>query len=331
MAASNKSDPQSQEEEILARPIKHVSQPGSETLNLWKRSIHSYNFWIKCPKDAQKIFADFSDTAYDIFIVVDDLEDETKLRRGISSAHEVYGVPLTVQAVVYMACKLSHILTPHLEKMKHVAVDHFIQMGIQSFTGQGLEIYFRDIQKCPTFDDYRTIVRGKSSHPVMWGIQLLKLLAKKETTEFNFDVVDKLCYFLQIYNDYINLHNTKYATVRVFCDDLDEGKFSYPIIHAIRSHPNDRRLLDLLKKRPLDMETKKLFVNIMDSFGSFEYTRNALEDLKNEIRADLEKTKVEKNPLIERIFHDVFSSLDNEIYFDGLFRVRWLNTFGDVI
>ena len=65
------------------------------------------------------------------------------------------------------------------------------------------------------------------------------------------------------------------------------------------------------------METKKLFVNIMDSFGSFEYTRNALEDLKNEIRADLEKTKVEKNPLIERIFHDVFSSLDNEIYFDG--------------
>ena len=38
----------------------------------------------------------------------------------------------------------------------------------------------------------------------------------------------------------------QYATVRVLCDDLDEGKFNFPMIHAIQSHPNDHRLLGKL-------------------------------------------------------------------------------------
>lgn len=28
-----------------------------------------------------------------------------------------------------------------------------------------------------------------------------------------------------------------------YCEDLTEGKFSYPIIHAILSNPEDRRLI----------------------------------------------------------------------------------------
>lgn len=28
-----------------------------------------------------------------------------------------------------------------------------------------------------------------------------------------------------------------------YCEDLTEGKFSYPIIHAILANPNDHRLI----------------------------------------------------------------------------------------
>ena len=82
--------------------------------------------------------------------------------------------------------------------------------------------------------------------------------------EFSEDLYHKMGLVLQLYGDYINLHNAKvrklfiafkfclhdftfkYATVRGFCDDLDEGKFNFPIIHAIQSHPNDHRLLGML-------------------------------------------------------------------------------------
>ena len=39
----------------------------------------------------------------------------------------------------------------------------------------------------------------------------------------------------------------------------------------------------MLKSRPMDIEKKKLFVDIVDSFGSFEHIRDLLESLKNEI------------------------------------------------
>jgi len=34
-----------------------------------------------------------------------------------------------------------------------------------------------------------------------------------------------------------------------FCEDITEGKFSFPIIHAIRAMPHDHRILSILKQR----------------------------------------------------------------------------------
>lgn len=31
-----------------------------------------------------------------------------------------------------------------------------------------------------------------------------------------------------------------------YCEDLTEGKFSFPIIHAINSHPNDGQVIRIL-------------------------------------------------------------------------------------
>ncbi len=90
-----------------------------------------------------------------------------------------------------------------------------------------------------------------------------------------------------------------------FCEDITEGKFSFPIIHSIRAVPHDHRLLSILKQRtngialpPLgqlfrcccccfsnvvsscalaDVELKKYAVKYMEQTGSFEYTRNILK------------------------------------------------------
>lgn len=38
---------------------------------------------------------------------------------------------------------------------------------------------------------------------------------------------------------YINL---QYTENKSFCEDLTEGKFSFPIIHAIHSQPDDKQV-----------------------------------------------------------------------------------------
>ena len=73
----------------------------------------------------------------------------------------------------------------------------------------------------------------------------------------------------------------------------------------------------MLKRRPLDMESKKLFIDILESFGSFEYTRKELEKLKNGILIDVDNMNMGKNPQLERVLEDVLGNLETEIYYDG--------------
>jgi len=40
----------------------------------------------------------------------------------------------------------------------------------------------------------------------------------------------------------------QYSENKSFCEDLTEGKFSFPIIHAIHSRPDDRQVIRILLK-----------------------------------------------------------------------------------
>ncbi|KAJ3665291.1 hypothetical protein Zmor_000792 [Zophobas morio] len=253
MTAKSKADMHVRDEEILVQPILHTLQAGSENHNIAKQCVGVFNYWVKCPKDIRKKYIEIGNEFHNIFVAQDDMIDKTILRKGIPSAHLVYGIPLTVQ---------------------------------------------------------------ESTSPLIWSVRLLKLFAKNVEINFSTDFCDKMGQFLQIYDDYLNLHNPKYAALRAFCDDLDEGKCNYPIIHGIQSYPDDHRLLDMLKRRPLDIESKKVFVNILESFGSFEYTRKVLEDLKDEILADAEKMNMGKNPYLERILQNLFDNFETETYYD---------------
>ncbi|CAN0308453.1 unnamed protein product, partial [Phaeothamnion confervicola] len=72
-----------------------------------------------------------------------------------------------------------------------------------------------------------------------------------------------------------------------FCEDLTEGKFSFPIIHCVRVQPADRRLLHILQQRTGDIDVKKHAVAWMRQCGSIDYTRAATRMLKQEILDDI--------------------------------------------
>lgn len=83
----------------------------------------------------------------------------------------------------------------------------------------------------------------------------------------------------QIRDDYMNLSSTEYTGNKGLCEDLTEGKFSFPIIHSIRTNPQNRQLINILKQKTTDDEVKKYAVKHMESTGSFEYCRKILRDL----------------------------------------------------
>ena len=69
--------------------------------------------------------------------------------------------------------------------------------------------------------------------------------------------------YFQIRDDFINLNSSKYMLTKSFCEDITEGKFSFPIIHSIRTRPKDHRLLNILKQKTDNVEVKQHAVNYM--------------------------------------------------------------------
>ena len=50
------------------------------------------------------------------------------------------------------------------------------------------------------------------------------------------ELTSLLGFYVQICDDYANLCLEEYFANKSFGEDLPEGKFSFPIVHAIQSH-----------------------------------------------------------------------------------------------
>ncbi len=111
---------------------------------------------------------------------------------------------------------------------------------------------------------------------------------KNKETDFK-SLVNNLGLYFQIRDDLINLSDEEYFKSKSFCEDLTEGKFSFPIIHCIRtSKENDTRMLSILKQKTEDIEMKKYAQRLMRDAGSLKYTRDKCIRLKDTILTQIE-------------------------------------------
>ena len=76
-----------------------------------------------------------------------------------------------------------------------------------------------------------------------------------------------------------------------FCEDLDEGKYSLPLIHALHNTPYIMQLRGILQHRrfggSLTPEQKQVILEQMKAAGSLEYTLQALKTLYAEIETEI--------------------------------------------
>ena len=90
----------------------------------------------------------------------------------------------------------------------------------------------------------------------------------------------------------------QYTDSKGFCEDLTEGKFSFPIIHAIRRDKTGF-VFDVLNQKTTDVTVKKRVVAYMQELGSFEYTVETLKLLAEEAKELI--TKMGGNGTLETL------------------------------
>lgn len=187
---------------------------------------------------------------------------------------------LLASQVYFKAMQLALTLR-EVDGREGVGLPVFITEMINLHRGQGRELYWRDHQIVPTEEEYDAMVIDKTGGLFRLAIKLMQCYSQN-ATDFT-HLANLLALFFQIRDDFQNLVATQYAHEKGFAEDLTEGKFSFLIVHAVRSNLEDTRLLSILKQRTHDIALKKHAIEYMRSCGSFAYTSARLRALMTEI------------------------------------------------
>eukprot|EP01104_Vermistella_antarctica_P013620 TRINITY_DN4154_c0_g1_i1.p1 TRINITY_DN4154_c0_g1~~TRINITY_DN4154_c0_g1_i1.p1 ORF type:complete len:171 (+),score=51.94 TRINITY_DN4154_c0_g1_i1:241-753(+) len=156
---------------------------------------------------------------------------------------------------------------------------------------------------CPTEAQYLEMVTNKTAGLFRLSIKLMQ--AMSDNAQDFTPLVNSVGRYFQILDDYINLQSTEYMQNKSFCEDLTEGKFSFPILHSVRANPNDTRLLNILKQRTEDVELKKHALRYMEETKSFEYTLKVIKTLYDEVVVEI--TNLGGNETLLSIMDDLFA------------------------
>ncbi|KAE9387799.1 terpenoid synthase [Gymnopus androsaceus JB14] len=277
------------DEEILLKPFRHVeTNPGKRTRTLL---LQGFNEWFTSPQAKLDIIIQITEMLHNASLLLDDIQDNSDLRRGKPTAHKVYGVAWTINAanhVIELAHRLVEslgcdIATPTLHGILNAEL-------INLYAGQGIEIFWRDTLKCPTEMEYIDMANKKTSGLFRLAIRLLIACSCECSAPPSsyITLVNLLGVYFQIRDDLLNLINEEYADAKGFAEDLEEGKFSFPIIHGINADMFDTRILDTLCQRPKTPGPKYEIIKYLKyTTKSLKYTVDSLEHLESLIRKEM--------------------------------------------
>eukprot|EP00977_Amphora_coffeiformis_P012721 scaffold3224_cov158-Amphora_coffeaeformis.AAC.10 len=293
MSGNNKDKPKEEgqpllphiKDETVLEPFRYISTvPGKDVRG---KLIDCFQLWFQVESvEVLNTIKEIIGDLHNASLLVDDIEDNSSLRRGIPVAHKVFGVPATINCssyAIFLALEKVHAM------QNPRAIEVFVGELLNLHRGQGQDIFWRDSMTCPTEEQYLKMVQDKTGGLFRLAVGLLQAFATQhQTTDFS-NIVNNLAMYFQIRDDFINLADEEYMKSKSFCEDLTEGKFSFPILHNIRLDTSDRRLWNILKQRTDDTDVKRYAQRIMKESGSLTYTRDKCRDIMKDTVAGIQE------------------------------------------
>jgi geranylgeranyl pyrophosphate synthase len=287
---------------IAALPSKNIRTKLATALDTWFNLPSSNLDFIK------QIVADLHNSN----LILDDIQDDSELRRGSPTTHRVFGSAQCINSATYMFVHVAQRV--HNVGREHPDFTNVFLDGLAELAkGQSWDLKWKYDAKCPSVQEYMAMIDGKTGAMFIMLLRMMVVLARPDTqmqspalasTSASTSVIPRwplsdlerlmqlFGRLFQVRDDYQNLRDETYAQQKGFCEDLDEGKLSFPVIACCEADPSARasmlKLLGTKKrgKRVSKAQKMQMLRLILDS-GALYRTWEVMQCLIEEIRVAL--------------------------------------------
>lgn len=203
-------------------------------------------------------------------------------------------------------------VTKYARRHSNPAVTTILLEGSEKlFIRQSWELKWRRFTlHCPAEKEYFAMVDGMTGAMFQLILRLMLTLVhngEQSSENKSFDVLARtLGRWYQVRDDYLNLRDTG-STKKGFCEDLDDGKFSYPVVRSCADPGRKDLLVGILHGRDategtaLPLESKLRVLTVISEAGAMQETWQLILQLQSEVEKEisrLEDILGEDNPML---------------------------------
>lgn len=228
-------------------------------------------------------------------LIVDDIEDNSDLRRGKPVLHKLFGIDIAVNAgntlyfLPYIAIQNSQLS----DTMKSKAYEIINTQLLKCHFGQAIDIYWHSKggSDLPTEAAYLQMCANKSGSLACMAAKLGALLGSG--SEEQIAVLGRFAetagVVFQIQDDILNIAANE-SIGKEIGDDINEGKRTLMVIHTMTVAPDAerKRLLDILNMHTKDEALLLEAIALIKKHGSIEYAKKTALRLVEESWRDVD-------------------------------------------
>jgi geranylgeranyl pyrophosphate synthase len=242
------------------------------------------------PRDFEE-FSIIPEVVHNGTIMVDDIEDDSELRRGKPCTHKLFGLDVAINAgnAMYYLPLLTLLKNQDklsADRMKQIYGIYTREM-INISLGQAMDIaWHRGIADADSLKEsqYLQMCAYKTGTLARMAAEIAAALcdASEDTVERFGRFAEAIGVAFQIQDDVLDLTSKHFATKKGGRgQDITEGKRSLIVIHTLeRAKPVDKkRLISILKRHTSDQKLKDEAIKIMIRYGSIEYAEQFAKKL----------------------------------------------------
>lgn len=292
---------------LLAAPHYIQSLPSK---NIRSKLVNAFNIWFELPEDRVSIIKGVIDDLHNATLILDDIQDESILRRGRAAAHCVFGSAQCINSATYMVVQATARIHEHHDKTPQ-AMGAFLD-GLSSLSiGQSWDLNWKFNSYCPTSTEYMAMIDGKTGAMFKMLVRLMQCMSSLQIGHMaSFDRFTQLLgRWYQVRDDFQNLQDLEYTEQKGFCEDFDEGKLSYPVVLCCNSDSAAGEIILGIFRRngngaPLARSVKMQILDLLRRSGALKETWQMVQQLEKEVEdalSTLETVLGEPNPSLRLI------------------------------